>query len=38
MIVDSSKNKIFPLYLRKSDFEDGDEDEDQFYTPKEVTP
>ena len=35
MIVNSFKNKIFPIHLKKKDFED--EDEDQFYAPKEIT-
>ena len=44
MIINSFKNKIFPLYLKKRDFEDEDKDkdrdesEDEFYAPKEVTP
>ena len=29
MIINSFKNKIFPLYLKKSDFEDEDEDGDE---------
>ena len=40
MIVNSSKNKIFPLYFDKRDFEDEDKDEDgdddEFYTPEET--
>ena len=29
MIINSFKNKIFPLYLKKSDFEDEDGDENE---------
>ena len=46
MVINAFKNNIFPFYYKQSDFryknEDRDEgeheNEDEFHTPKEVTP
>ena len=43
MIINAFKNKLFPLYSRKEDFEDEDkdggkdEDEDEFYISEETS-